>query len=101
MSELDWDEDNSNHIREHGVSSIEAQQVVINEPFDLEFQTKAGEDRFVQLGETNGGRILIVVSTWRGTKIRVITAYDAPKALKHLYIIEKGKYGGDPQDPSI
>jgi len=101
MLEFDWDEDNCNHIQEHGVSRIEGEQVVINEPFDLEFQTEMGEERIAQLGETNASRILIVVSTWRGAKIRVITAYDAPKALKHLYIVEKGKHGRDPQDPSV
>lgn len=101
MLEFDWDEENSNHIKEHNVSRIEAEQVVINEPFDLELQTESGEERFVQLGETNAGRILVVVSTWRGTKIRVITAFDAPRGLKHLYIAEKGKYGRDPQDPKV
>ncbi len=101
MLEFDWDQNNINHIEEHGVSPAEAEQVVTNEPLDLEFQTEAGEERFAQLGETNAGRILVLISTWRGTKIRVITAWDASKTLKHLYIIEKGKYGTDPQDPSI
>ena len=101
MLEFDWDEENINHIKEHGVIPIEAEQVVVNEPFDLELQTDSGEERFVELGETNAGRILVVVTTWRGNKIRVITAFDAPKALKNLYISEKGKYGRDPQNPSI
>jgi hypothetical protein len=35
------------------------------------------------------GRILVVVSTWRKTLIRVITAFDALKAMKRVYIVRK------------
>jgi hypothetical protein len=36
------------------------------------------------------GRILVVVSTWRNILVRVITAFDAPKSLKRIYIVQKG-----------
>ena len=62
---FDWDDENRSHIAAHRVSCAEAEQVITNEPFDLEFQVMNGEERFVQLGETNAGRILVVVSTWR------------------------------------
>ncbi len=76
---------------------MEAEQVITNEPFDLEFQVMNGEERFVQLGETDAGRILVAVSTWRKTLIRVITAFDAHKAMKRIYIAQKGNlYGTDP-----
>lgn len=91
---FDWDHENRSHIAVHEISCAEAEQVISNEPFDLEFQTENGEERFVQLGETNAGRILIVVSTWRKTAIRVITAFNAPKAMKHLYILQKGDLHG-------
>jgi uncharacterized DUF497 family protein len=91
---FDWDDENRAHIATHRVSCAEAEQVVTNEPFDLQFQVTNGEERFVQLGETNAGRILIVVSTWRNTLIRVITAYDAHKAMKRLYIAQKGNLDG-------
>jgi uncharacterized DUF497 family protein len=75
----------------------EAEQVITNEPFDLQFQVTNGEERFVQLGETNAGRILVVVTTWRKSLIRVITAYDAQKAMKRIYVAQKGNsYGTDP-----
>jgi uncharacterized DUF497 family protein len=45
-----------------------------------------GEERIVQVGATNKGRILIVVSTWREEMIRVITAYPAPRQLRELYL---------------
>ena len=97
---FDWDDENSAHIATHGVSCAEAEQVISNEPFDVELQTVKDEERFVQLGETNAGRIVVVVSTWRESLIRVITAFDAPKAMKDLYLIKKGNlYGTDPQGP--
>jgi uncharacterized DUF497 family protein len=97
---FDWDDENRNHIAAYDVSCAEAEQVINNEPFDLEFQTANDEERFVQLGETNVGRILVVVSTWRKTLIRVITAFDAPKDMKRIYIARKGNvYGTDPQGP--
>jgi hypothetical protein len=97
---FDWDDENSTHIANHGVSCAEAEQVISNEPFDVELQTVNDEERFVQLGETNAGRIMVVVSTWRESLIRVITAFNAPKAMKDLYLIKKGNlYGTDPQGP--
>ncbi len=100
MVQFDWDDGNRAHIAAHSVSCEEAEQVINNEPFDLEFQPVDGEERFVQLGETNAGRILVVVSTWRETLIRVITAFDAPNAMKRVYIVQKGNlYGTDPQSP--
>ena len=49
---FDWDDENGTHIAAHGVSRAEVQQVIKNEPFDLELQAVKGEERFVQLGET-------------------------------------------------
>lgn len=96
---FDWDDANRAHIAAHRVSREEAEQVIENEPFDLEFQTEGGEERFVQIGETSGGRILVVVSTWRGSRIRVVTAFEAPKAMKTMFLVEKGKlYGSDDKD---
>ncbi len=94
---FDWDDENRSHIAAHRVSCAEAEQVITNEPCDLEFQVMTGEERFVHLGETNAGRILVVVSTWRKTLIRVITAFDANKTMKRIYIAQKGNsYGTDP-----
>jgi uncharacterized protein len=98
MLQFGLDDENRAHVAAHGISSDEAEQVINNEPFDLELQTANGEERFVQLGETNAGRILVVVSTWRDRFIRVIKAFDAPKAMKRMYIVQKGNsYGTEPQ----
>jgi len=90
MSELfDWDENNRNHVSEHGVSPEEAEQVVFNEPLDLELQLRGGEKRTVQVGETDAGRILVLVTTWRKGKIRVVTAFPAKKRLRDFYERQK------------
>ena len=97
---FDWDDENRAHIAAHNVSCAEAEQVINNEPFDLELQAVNGEERFLQVGETDAGRILVVVSTYRKTLVRVIAAFDAPKSTKQFYIVRKGdSYGTDPQDP--
>lgn len=45
-----------------------------------------GEERIVQVGATDKGRILLVVTTWREEMIRVVTAYPAPKQLREFYL---------------
>ena len=86
---FDWDQSNRKHVARHQVTPGEAEEVILNDPVDLEMQTEEGEERLVQLGETGEGRILIVVTTWRAEKIRVITAFLAPRRLRELYWREK------------
>lgn len=71
---FDWDEANVSHIARHGVLPHEAEEVILSHPLDISYVTRNGEERIEQLGETLSGRILSVVSTMRGEKIRVITA---------------------------
>ena len=47
------------------------------------------EERFAEAGATAKGRILVVVTTWRGLKIRVVTAYDAPKEIEAAYLTSR------------
>jgi hypothetical protein len=43
-----------------------------------------------QVGETDSGRILVVISTLRDELIRVVTAFPAKTRLRTLYYAEKG-----------
>lgn len=88
---FDWNNSNINHIAKHGVNPVEAEQVILNEPIDLEYQRRGEESRTVQVGETNRGRILVVVTTWRNGLIRVVTAFPAKKPLRDVYAAQKGK----------
>lgn len=63
------------HIARHRVQPVEAEQVILNDPVDLGIEIVEGEERFVNLGATSQGRILLVVTTWREDRIRVVTAF--------------------------
>lgn len=88
---FDWDESNINHIAKHGFTPSEAEQVVLNNPVDLEFQRRDGESRIAQIGKTDEARILVVVTTLRNGLIRVVTALPAKKTLRAVYSAQKGK----------
>jgi uncharacterized DUF497 family protein len=87
---FDWDDANRTHIARHRVTPAEAEQVIHNNPIDLTVQGCDGEDRILQVGATDKGRVLLVVTTWRNDKIRVVTAHPAPKKLRLLYIQNNG-----------
>lgn len=83
--EFEWDESNRRHIAEHRVRAEEAEGVILNNPADLERQNRNGEERILQVGETSAGRILVIVSTFSGRRIRVITAWDANEKLARYW----------------
>ena len=83
---FDWDEANIEHIARHNVMPEEAEQVLCHDPLELEPQFMDDEVRFPSVGITNRGRCLFVVATVRDDRIRVATAYDAPKYLIELYL---------------
>lgn len=100
MSDLDfdWDDANVAHIAEHGITPADAEHVINNEPLDLTCNTRKGEERIVQLGRTEAGRILVVVTTWRQEKVRVVTAYPAIERLRKVYAAKRGKENGETND---
>jgi uncharacterized DUF497 family protein len=99
---FDWDEANLAHIAQHDVSQEEAEQVFLGDPLDMELQVADdGEERLQQLGETTKRRILQLVTTWRGGKLRVISAWDAPKQLKLYYLAEMRRQHGDIEDSEV
>jgi hypothetical protein len=49
-----------------------------------------GEERSTSIGCTDPGRFLLVMTTFRGTCLRVVTPSPAPKALIDLYFTQKG-----------
>ena len=71
--EFDWDEANIGHVARHSVLPAEAEQVILNDPVDLGMEIIEGEERHLTLGATVRGRILLVVTTWREDRVRVVT----------------------------
>jgi uncharacterized DUF497 family protein len=92
---FDWDAGNIAHIARHGVTPLEAEQALSTFPIDLLRQYDEGEDRFVQIGVTAALRVLVVITTWRGDLIRVISAYEAPVSLRRRYWEERRKIDGN------
>ncbi len=79
------------NLRTHRVSFVEA-VTVFEDDFALtrEDPDAVGEERFVTLGLSDVGNLLVVVYTYRGPGvIRVISAWKANKRQRVLY--EKGR----------
>jgi len=87
---FEWDSGNIDHLTVHDITPREAEEVINNEPLDLDAQIRGNEERFTQVGETAEGRILIVITTWRGEKLRVVTAYPAKTRFRKIYLAHKG-----------
>ena len=87
--EFDWDEANIGHVARHSVRPAEAEQVILNDPVDLGMEIIEGEERHLNLGATARGRVLLVVTTWREDRVRVVTAFEPIKRLIHFYYQEQ------------
>ena len=90
---FDWDEANISHIARHNITPEEVEQVLVNDPVDLGEQSENTERKFIQVGLTQEARCLAVVTTWRRDRLRVVTAYDAPRWMQKLYVAEKRQQG--------
>jgi uncharacterized protein len=85
---FEWDANKAKqNLKKHGVSFREASTVfadslarTIHDPLHSE-----DEDRFVNLGESNRGRLLVVVFTDRGDSIRIISARVATRRERKDY----------------
>jgi uncharacterized DUF497 family protein len=86
---FDWDDANLLHIADHNVMPEEAEEVILGEPMELGFEVVDGENRWPYIGETNQGRVLRVVITLRGGRVRVVTAFEPPKTSKAIYLRRK------------
>ena len=87
---FEWDQENRAHIARHDVTADEAEQVLINDPVDGGVQDHEGEERRVEVGITDALRVLVVITTVRGERTRVVTAYPASPAFRQFYTSEKG-----------
>jgi uncharacterized DUF497 family protein len=78
---FEWDEESKAGInfRRHGVRMPEAIPV-FDDPYAITIpddESDPNEQRFVTLGIGAAGRLLVVVFTWRGQNIRIISARPA------------------------
>lgn len=84
--QFDWDEHNERHLKAHGVSPEEFEEVFLNDPEHVGIEEVNGEERTYAVGPTNGWRFLYLVYTFRGTIIRPVTAWNAPKQLEERWL---------------
>lgn len=101
-TEFDWDGGNAekNWLR-HRVSQSECEQVFFNRPLVVAEDElhSYGEARFYALGSTDLGRLLAVVYTLRGEKIRVISARDMSRREQKEY--ENAQTQESEADPAV
>jgi uncharacterized DUF497 family protein len=84
---FDWDNANIAQIAEHDVALEEAEEVILGDPLEARVDSEEGdEERWSYLGATNRGRILRVLITMRGERIRVVTAFEPERRYKLLYL---------------
>ena len=76
----------ASNVRKHGVSFVDAEQA-LRDPLavTIEDPDAEGEPRFVTLGMDSLGRILVVVYTHRGERIRLISARKASRGESEQY----------------
>jgi uncharacterized protein len=89
---FEWDEDSKAGInfRRHGVRVPEAIPV-FDDPYAItviDDESDQSEQRFITLGMGALGRLLVVVYTWRGDNIRIISARPAEAHEREEYEAE-------------
>lgn len=74
------------NLRKHHFNLADAEQV-LRDPMALTIEDpeSEGEQRFITLGMDTTGKILVVVYTYRGEIIRLISARKASKAEMEMY----------------
>ena len=85
---FEWDEEKDlSNQRKHGVSFDEA-KTVFGDPRSLTIhdeQHSKDEDRYIDMGMTSRGRVIVVSYTERGPNIRIISCRKATKAERKTY----------------
>ena len=89
---FEWDPQKADgNLRKHGVSFQEGASVLAD-PFSVTYHDpdhSVSEHRFITLGESRVGRLLMVAHTDRGDSIRIISARRLTRQERRQY--EEGK----------
>lgn len=88
-----WDEEKAKkNLKNHKISFEEA-KTVFNDPFLLTFSDpdhSVEEQRYVSIGKSSKGRIVIVIHTDRNDNIRIISSRKATKSERKSH--EEGSF---------
>jgi len=86
--QFEWNENKGErNLSKHGVSFEEA-KTVFDDPLYVDFYDpdhSEDEERYLIVGESNQGRVLIVSYTERGNSIRLISAREVTRTEREAY----------------
>ncbi|BBD69877.1 hypothetical protein NIES4072_27870 [Nostoc commune NIES-4072] len=86
--EFEWNPDKAAlNLEKHGISFPEA-ATVFNDPLSVTFPDpdhSIGESRYIIIGVSRFGQLLVVAHTDRGEKVRIISARKATRKEKRFY----------------
>jgi uncharacterized protein len=81
-----WDRKKAKaNLRKHGVDFAEAATVFTDDLALTTADDYPDEERFVSIGRNELGRVLVVVYSWRGEHIRIISARRANSRERRKY----------------
>jgi uncharacterized DUF497 family protein len=84
--EAEWDGDKeATNYRKHGIRFEDALTVAYDPKAMTLRDDRSAEVRFLTIGTDSLGRILLVVGTWRGSRLRLISARRATLRERRLY----------------
>jgi len=76
--EIEWDGKKAiSNLKKHGIDFADAVSVLEDERAITINDDYPNEERFITIGVDSYSRILVVVYTWRETRIRIISARKA------------------------
>jgi uncharacterized DUF497 family protein len=86
--EFEWNPDKAaRNLEKHGISFQEA-ATVFNDPLSVTFPDpdhSIGESRYVIIGVSRFGQLLVVAHTDRGEKVRIISARKTTRQERRFY----------------
>jgi hypothetical protein len=81
-----WDNDKATaNLRKHGIDFADAVSVFSDDLAITIPDERFDEERFITVGMDAFGRVLVVVYTWRGNEIRLISARKATRPERQQY----------------
>lgn len=88
--EFDWDFENIRHIARHGVTPEEAEEALSGPTLEIPTEDDSTEERLSEVGMAKNGRILLVATTLRDQRLRVVTAFEPNVRIKRYYLVARG-----------
>jgi|SRR3989338_1728537 len=88
ITSFEWNEGNiDKNLKKHGISIIEAEEIFLDEHLKVETDIKhsESEQRYIAFGKTQKARVLFIIFTIRGDKVRIISSRIANQKERQKY----------------